>query len=276
MNQDTSSPISARSLPERVRHPLRFRELQVLQREAISPGMLRVTLGGPALEGFYSPGFDDHVKLIFPDQVTGAILCPEVGPNGPIWPEGERPVMRDYTPRHYDAKAGTLAIDFALHEAGPATSWALGAQPGDSLGVGGPRGSLLVPTDYDWHLLVGDETALPAIARRLQALPADARAVVLVEVDGPDHVLALSAGAHVSIYWVYRSGAEPGSTTALFDTLKGVTFPDGDFYAWVACETTAARAIRAQLIERGAHPRHIKAAGYWRRGVAATHDTIEA
>lgn len=268
---DAANPLA----PERVRHPLRFRVLHVVRRESLSPGLLRIVLGGDALEGFYSPGFDDHVKLIFPDEGSGAIRCPEVGPDGPIWPAGERPVMRDYTPRYYDAAARLLAIDFALHEAGPATAWALAAKPGDRLGVGGPRGSLIVPTQYDWHLLVGDETALPAISRRLQALGDAVRAIVVIEVAGPDCLIDIHAGRHVSVYWVYRNPVEPDAPGVLYDTLAQIAFPPGEYYAWVACESASARAIRAQLIARGAHPKRLKAAGYWRRGAAATHDTID-
>lgn len=268
---DAASPLA----PQRVRHPLRFRVLHVVRRESLSPSLLRIVLGGDALEGFYSPGFDDHVKLIFPDAGSGEIRCPEVGPDGPIWRSSARPVMRDYTPRYYDSAARLLAIDFALHQAGPATSWALAARPGDRLGVGGPRGSLIVPTRYDWHLLVGDETALPAISRRLQALGDAARAIVVVEVAGPDCLIDIHAGRHVSVYWVYRSVTEPGNSGVLYDTLAQIAFPPGEYHAWVACESALARAIRAQLIARGAHPKRLKAAGYWRRGAAATHDTID-
>ncbi len=91
---------------------------------------------------------------------------------------------RDFTPRRYDPAQDTLEIDFAIHDAGPATRWAVKAKPGDTLALGGPRGSFIIPTTYDWHLLVGDETALPAISRRLAELPARTRTVVVAEVDG--------------------------------------------------------------------------------------------
>ena len=262
-------------LPERVRHTLRFRQVQVVDSRHVSPGMLRLTFGGDALQDFVSPGFDDHVKLIFPDARTGEVVLPAVGPDGPIWPDESRPLMRDYTPRHYDAVTGQLTIDFALHEAGPATAWAMAARPGDSLGVGGPKGSTLIPTNFDWHLLVGDETALPAIARRLETLPALTRAMVLVEVDTEHHIVDLPSAADVSIYWIYRSGAEAGATSNLLDTLAQLPFPAGDYFAWVACETLTARALRAALLERGAHPKRVKASGYWRRGAAASHEPID-
>jgi NADPH-dependent ferric siderophore reductase len=262
--------------PQRVRHELKFRLVEVLKSERLSPGMLRITLGGADLAGFHSPGFDDHVKLFFPDPVTGELVLPRAGPDGPQAPsDGPRPTMRDYTPRHFDPDALTLAIDFAVHEAGPATTWALQAAPGQRLGVGGPRGSFLLPTDFDWHLLVGDDTALPAIARRLAELPAGARAMVLAEVDSAADELPLTSASTVEVHWVHRAGAAPGEAAPLLDRLAGLPFPPGDFHAWVACETGVAKAIRAHLVgERGAQPGWTKAAGYWRRGSVATHDSI--
>lgn len=259
--------------PQRVRHALRFRALDVLAVEHVTPHLVRVTLGGADLEGFHSPGFDDHAKLFFPDEATGALTLPTAGPDGPVWPEGRKPTMRDYTPRRFDAEAGTLAIDFALHVAGPATRWARQAAPGQRLGVGGPRGSFLVPTAFDGHLLIGDDTALPAISRRLAELPAGARALVLAEVDGPADHVALPSAADVTLAWVHREGAAPGAVP-LLDALRAATLPAGDLHAWIGCESAAAKALRAHLVgERGLNPKWVRASGYWRRGSAATHDT---
>ncbi len=261
-------------LPRRVRHELRFRKLEVRSVQRVTPHLIRVTVGGEPLAGFTSPGFDDHAKLFFPDASTGELTLPTAGPDGPIWPEGRKPTMRDYTPGRFDAAAGTLEFDFALHDAGPATQWAERAKPGDVLGVGGPRGSFIVPTDFDWHLLIGDDTALPAITRRLAELPGDARTIVLVEVDGPDDQIAFDTHADVSVQWVHRNGAAPGTSTLLLETLRGLTFPAGDFHAWVACESSAAKAVRTFLVgERGANPKWTRASGYWRKGTAATHDS---
>ncbi|APW35828.1 NADPH-dependent ferric siderophore reductase [Rhodoferax koreense] len=263
--------------PRRVRHELRFRLVEVVRAERLTPGMVRVTLGGADLKGFDSPGFDDHVKLFFPDPATGEIAMPQLGANGPEKAlDGPRPTMRDYTPRHFDIQARTLTIDFAVHDAGPATTWALQARPGQRLGVGGPRGSFILPVEFDWHLLIGDDTALPAIARRLAQLPAGARAVVLAEVDSPEDELALHSAADVTLHWVHRRGAAPGQTEHLLAALRGLTLPAGEFHAWVAAETGVAKALRSHLVgERGAEPKWTKAAGYWRHGSAATHDAIE-
>ncbi|MET0207907.1 MAG: siderophore-interacting protein [Burkholderiaceae bacterium] len=262
--------------PRRVRHPLRFRQLEVRTVERITPHLVRVTLGGDELDGFVSLGFDDHVKLVLPDPTTGVLATPTIGPDGmAVWPEGGRPQMRDYTPRRYDAAANTLEIDFALHEAGPATRWAEQAQPGQRVGIGGPRGSFIVPTDFDVHLLIGDDTALPAIARRLAELPAGARALVLVEVDGPADHIALETQAALELVWVHREDSDAtAGAPPLLTALRSIRLPDGALHAWVGCESAAARAVRAHLVdERRANPKWIRASGYWRRGSAATHDS---
>ncbi|MNK31166.1 NADPH-dependent ferric-chelate reductase [compost metagenome] len=260
--------------PRRVRHELRFRQLTVKTVQRVTPHLIRITLTGDALEGFTSPGFDDHAKLFFPDAATGQLTLPTAGPDGPVWPEGGRPAMRDYTPRRHDAQANTLEIDFALHDAGPATQWAEQAKPGDIVGVGGPRGSFIVPTEFDWHLLIGDDTALPAISRRLAELPAGARVVVLAEVDSAADEIPFETQAELTLRWVHREGAAPGLSSVLVDTLKAMTLPTGDFHAWVGCESAIAKALRAHLVgERGANPKWVRASGYWRRGAVATHDT---
>jgi NADPH-dependent ferric siderophore reductase len=256
----TQDTLATARTPRRVRYEPRRRQLQVERVERIAAHMLRITLGGD-LEGFLSLGFDDHVKLYFPGEPPAA--------------GGEQAmVSRDYTPRRYDPAAKTLDIEFVLHDAGPATRWAEQAQPGQLLSIGGPRGSFIIPTDFDWHLLIGDETALPAIARRLGELPVGTRAVVLAEVDNPADRVTLDTAASVTVTWAYREGTEAGSSDVLARTLRTLSLPAGDYYAWVACESLIAKALRAQLIaDHGANPKWMRAAGYWRRGAVAVHDT---
>lgn len=261
MSISTTVPDQDIHAPRRVRHQPRRRILHVERVEKIAAHMLRITLGGD-LDGFTSLGFDDHVKLFFPDAP-------------PILVDGElRTPSRDYTPRRYDPAAATLDIEFVLHDAGPATQWATQAKPGQELQIGGPRGSFIIPLAFDWHLLIGDDTALPAIARRLAELPAGARAVVIAEVDEPADELTFESDAEVTITWTHRNGAAPGSRDLLAQALQTLVLPKGDYYAWVACESLAAKALRTQLIaDHGANPKWMRCAGYWRRGAVAVHDT---
>ena len=259
---DAAPPAADPRTPRRVRHQPRRRTLSIKQVDTIAAHMIRVTLTGD-LEGFVSLGFDDHIKLFFPDGTLDAAGAPNT-------------LNRDFTPRRHDAAGNILEIDFALHDAGPATRWAAQAKPGDMLSVGGPRGSFIIPTDFDWHLLIGDETGLPAISRRLAELPVGVRVLVVGEIDGPADEIALPTKADATVIWAHRNGAAAGASAVLAQKLKTLKFPSGDYYAWVACESLIAKALRAQLIaDHGANPKWMRAAGYWRRGAVAIHDVFE-
>lgn len=250
------------SLPDitRVRHELKRRNLTVARLERLAPKMLRVVLAGAELAQFTSLGFDDHVKLIF--SAAG----------GPDEPE-----MRDFTPRRFDADAGELWIDFYQHEAGPAAAWAAQAAVGQPLTVAGPRGSSVIALDgIESHVLVGDETALPAIGRRLEELPAGTAALVIVESDGGSKGYPLKSRAALEIIEVERPGRSAAPGAGLIDALRRLKFPPGRCFTWVATESQAARAIRRYLTdERGLDRHWIKAAGYWQRGSIGTHEVIQ-
>src|SRR5690606_7031701 len=154
--------------PQRVRNDLRFRELNVLRTERVSAGFQRIVLGGEALEGFSSRGFDDHTKVFFPAPGT-TFSPPVVTDEGIDGGDGVRPQARDYTPLYDDARH-ELAPDYSVNEDGLASNWAVQAKEGDKLTIGGPRGSLVVPEDYAWQLYVCDESGMPALRRRLEAI----------------------------------------------------------------------------------------------------------
>ncbi len=214
----------------RVRHETRFRLVELVTTRRVTPHLVRVTVGGEQLHGFTSLGFDDHIKVFVPPECKALDTLPVAGPSGPVFDLPVQPAMRDYTPHHFDPDAGTLQLDFALHgtqcEAGPATAWALRARVGERLVIGGPRSSFLVGTKFDWHLLVGDDTALPAIRRRLAELPSGARAVVFAEVAGAEDAELFQSAAEVKAHWVIR---QAGSRLA--DALAAASFPEGAYHA---------------------------------------------
>lgn len=249
--------------------PVKIRLLEVRRVTRITPHVARITLGGKELEGFHSEGADDHVKLLFPNEGELKPTLPTMTPRGIVFPEGaSRPSTRDYTPRRYDAAAGELDIDFVLHGTGPGSSWAERARVGDFLGVAGPRGSLIVANDFDWYLLAGDQSGLPAIARRLEELPEGARAIVFVEVPDATEHQRFDTRANVTLTWLHRNGAEPGTTDLLEKAIRGMTFPPGDGFAWAAGESSAMHAIREHLVnERGMHKSWVRVIGYWKRDI---------
>ncbi|GFM76791.1 siderophore-interacting protein [Pseudomonas cichorii] len=241
----------------RVNHEIRVRKLEVLRVAELTPLMRRVTLHGPQLAGFISLGTDDHVKLLFAQtpEEQAALDNFTPGSNG----DGPRPAMRDYTPRRYDEATGELDIDFVLHGDGPAATWAAQAEPGQFLHIAGPRGSMVVPDIFDSYLLIGDETAIPAIARRLESLPANRSARVVIEIANKDEQQALASQAKVDVTWVVRDEQN------LLEVARGLEIPAGKLYAWVATEAALSRKIRRVLLdELGLDEGFVKAAGYWR------------
>jgi NADPH-dependent ferric siderophore reductase len=269
---DTRSDLTV----QRVRHPLKFRLLQVKQVRALTPHLIRVTFTGDDLTDFVSASFDDHIKVFFPEPGTDKPVLPEAGPNGPVFPDGKRPTARDFTPRRFDRDARELDIEFAMHEAGPAATWAAQAKVGQYLGVGGPRGSFVVPTGFDWHLLIGDDTALPAIARRLEELPAGTRAAAVVEVADPSAQIEFTTQAELHLVWCYRNDARPRGE-ALLQAVRDTYLPEnGEGYVWAAGESATMRAVRQHLcVERGVDKSRIRAASYWKQGAEAVHETLD-
>jgi NADPH-dependent ferric siderophore reductase len=236
---------------QRVRHETRRRAVEVMRVEQISPHFRSVTFGGESLADFISASFDDHLKFIL-----------DAG--------GAEPAMRDYTPRRFDNAKRELTIEFALHGDGPAANWAAQAQPGQRVTVAGPRGSFIIPVDYEWHLFVGDETALPAIARRLEELPAGARATVLAQVDDPRDRREFESAANVTALWA-------GDVNQLIEAVRALDLPAGEGYAWCAGEARAMAQVREILVkDKGHDPRAIRAAAYWKQGAAAHHENLES
>ncbi|WP_426140446.1 siderophore-interacting protein [Pseudomonas sp. DWP3-1-2] len=241
----------------RVNHELKRRKLQVLRVTDVTPKMRRITLHGPELAGFISLGTDDHVKLMFPNTPEEEQAIASMKPGAPD--DGPRPAMRDYTPRRYDPESGELDIDFVLHGEGPAATWAAQAEPGQFLHMGGPRGSMIVPDMFDSYLLIGDETALPAIGRRLESLPAHRCALVVVEVADSGEQQVFQSQAQVDVIWIVRGEQD------LVDVTRRLEMPEGKLYAWVATEAALSRRIRRVLLgEFGLDEAHLKCSGYWR------------
>jgi NADPH-dependent ferric siderophore reductase len=245
----TPAPTAGRRV-ERVRFELRRRELVVTRVERPTPGFACITLAGPALEGFQSLSFDDHLKLMLPQ------------PDGTV-------AMRDLTPRAFDAARQELQLEIALHGHGPASLWAAQAAPGQTATIGGPRGSMIIPTDHDWHLLAGDVSALPAILRRLDELPAGTFAQVLVQVDGAADERPLRSAATLQVQWV-RTPAQ------WLQSLRDAPLPAGDGFAWLAGEARVVAQARQILLAERHHPRKaLRAAAYWKQGASAFHERLD-
>ncbi len=234
----------------RVRHELVRREVHVVSVEPVGANGLAVTFGGDSLAGFNSPGFDDHCKFFFTDAA------------------GETQ-KRDFTPRKFDAATNQLVLEFALHEGGAASDWATRAKPGDTAMIGGPRGSVIFPTGYDWHLLAGDPTAAPAIARRVEELPATTRALVFLFDAAGSGGRELSSAAPVDVQWFTGEAA-------FLAALDATELPAGQGFIWCGGEADLMAQLRDLFVVRRQHPRAAtRIAGYWKADEADFHETLE-
>ncbi|MFC9328963.1 siderophore-interacting protein [Kitasatospora sp. NPDC057015] len=257
-----------------VRHPLRYRLLEVRRVHRVTPGTVRVTFAGPALEGFCEQAPTDHVKLCFPEP--GAELPVEPVVENDTWMDAPvEPITRDYTIRHYRRDVQELDIDMVLHGTGVGSGWAAAARPGMRLGVFGPRGSEEIPFVHDWYLLAAEETALPALARWLEMLPAGVRVIAFAEVPGPADEQVVETATDLTLTWLHRGDAAPGSTDLLERAVRAAELPEGTGFAWIAGEANTLRPIRRHLRnERGLTKDQVDVDGYWKRGVA-NHDHHE-
>lgn len=234
---------------QRVRHELKPRAVTVSAVKQLAPNFVSVTFKGESLHDFVSLSYDDHVKFILHDAA------------------GER-VMRDYTPRRYDRDARELTLEFALHTDGHMTDWARQAQVGQQAVIGGPKGSMIIPTDYAWQILAGDATALPAIRRRLEELPAAADVLVLVTGEEAA-ALEFASAARLRV----RHVPAPDDIVAAF---RDMQVPEGDGFIWCAGEAQMARQVRDILFIDKAFPREAaRISAYWKQGASAHHENLE-
>lgn len=244
-----------------------FREMRVTASRRLTPSMQRVTLAVPDLQDLPLDGL--HVRLLLPPTDRPANLPP-------VWPMltasgalsfpggADALLVRVYTIRHVDPARGEVEIDVVLHPTAEtsAARWAATCRPGDVAGLLGPGGGAIPQAPR--LLLLGDETALSAIARILEAASPGTRCEAIIEVDGPEDEQPLAG----PVEWLHRSGAAPGTTRLLAEAL-GKRQPSEDLYVWAGCEFDAFRDIRRHVrsVWKLPRDRHMVAA-YWRRGVA--------
>lgn len=231
--------------------------LTVLRTEMIAEHFVRVVLGGDGFGEFQARAeTDSYVKIELP--------------------AGDETVVRTYTVRRVDPDAREIWIDFVVHgDEGVAGPWARSVQPGTQVVVRGPGAGYRPDRSADFHLLAGDETAIPAIAAALEDLPADARGAVFLEVIGPGDELKLDAPAGVDITWLHRGVAAGDAGADLIDgnsplvaAVKALPWPGGDVQVFVHGEAEAVmKHIRPYLRkERAVPPARASISGYWRRG----------
>jgi NADPH-dependent ferric siderophore reductase len=248
--------------PRRTRRVLQTR-VEAVRR--LTPHLIRVVVGGEDLDGFAVGEFTDHyVKLQIPPPGAPYAAPFDAEDLRARLPREQWPRTRTFTVRHWDGERSLLTLDFVDHgDSGVAGPWAAAARPGDRLQLMGPGGAYTPDPAADWHLMVGDESVLPAIAASLVRVPAGVPVHVVVEVGGPEDEIALETPGDLRLTWLHRNGAGD----RLLDAVRALAFPDGSVHAFVHGEASAVRAVRRHLVvERGVPREALSVSGYWKRG----------
>ncbi|HET6856686.1 MAG TPA: siderophore-interacting protein [Streptomyces sp.] len=242
-------------------------EAQVTRTERITPHMVRVVLGGEGLAGFTVGEFTDHyIKVLFPAKGVTYPVPFDMARIREEFPSEQWPATRAYTVRSWDAAARELSVDFVVHgDEGLAGPWAAQVQPGETVRFLGPGGGYAPDAAADWHLLVGDESALPAIAAALERMPAGAVVHAFVEVAGADEEQKIVTPDGVEVTWLHRGDAPVGDS--LIAAVRGLDFPAGDVQAFVHGEAGFVKDLRRHLrIDRAIPRERLSISGYWRLG----------
>ena len=238
---------------------------QVVRTEQLTPHMRRVVVGGEGLAEFTAGDCTDHyVKLLF---APAGVTYPEPFDIQRIreeLPREQWPVTRTYTVRWWDPKARELALDFVIHgDEGLAGPWARSVRPGETVRMLGPGGAYAPDPTADWHLIAGDESALPAIAAALESLPEGAYVRAFVEVEGPDEEQQIDT--HAEVAWLHRGERPVGQ--ALVEAVRALDFPAGDVQAFVHGEAGFVKELRRVLrVEHQVPRERLSVSGYWRLG----------
>ncbi|WP_461011294.1 siderophore-interacting protein [Streptomyces capparidis] len=244
------------------------RTARVLRTERLTPHLIRVVAGGPDLAGLPVGQYTDHyIKILFPRPGVDLPSPLDMEAVRRDLPREQWPRTRTYTVRSYDPRALELTVDFVHHgDEGLAGPWAAAARPGDEMAFLGPGGGYAPDPAADWHLLVGDESALPAIAASAERLPHGAPARILVEVAGPEDELKLDTPADAEVTWVHR-GARPVGE-ALVEAVRAAALPEARVHAFVHGEAHFVKELRRWLrVDLKAAPEQLSVSGYWRRDV---------
>ncbi|MGW5877567.1 siderophore-interacting protein [Nocardiopsis terrae] len=248
---------------------------RVVRAERTTDHFVTVTFGGPDLARFEFLGLDQCVRVFLRRPGQERLTLPDSDADG--WypeyremPDEVRPYVRNYTMRRFDPEALELDVEFVAHaDGGPASTWAASATVGDEVGLFPEGIYYLPPSEADWHLLVGDESAVPALLSIVEQAPRDLRAQVYLEVPSPRDVRPVKAPPGVEVHWLPREDAHAVPGRLALETVRSGPLPKGRPYCWVAGENGLPTGLRRALVrEHEVAKDDITFVGYWRAGVA--------
>lgn len=245
--------------------------LEVLASEQLTAHMVRLTFGGPGFVNFQDKAVSDrYVKILFAKPELGLVPPFDLDALREQLAPEDFPVRRTYTLRHVDLDAQTVQIDFVIHgDQGLAGPWAQNAKIGDLICFNSPGGLYTPDPAFDRHLLIGDETALPAISAAVEDMAPDMVGDIYLEVTGPEDEVQLDVPAGVTVHWLHRGGYFTPESTRLEAVVRDAPWHEGTIQVFAHGERETMKSLRAYLNgERGVDRRAMSLSAYWAYGRA--------
>ena len=239
--------------------------------EALTSRIIRVVLGGSGLSDFVSPSRQRASACSCRRCLVTSWRCPTWNGNEFLLPNGQRPGDPHAPLRGSSVSGGRLVVEIVVHEGGAASRCAGAARPGDEAAVSGPGRGYHLDRAAPHFVIVGDETALPAISQLLEWMPGAGRVDVRIEIAQYDAALPLRTNDSIAVTWhLQNADAAPGE--ALIAAVRSATIPDGA-RIWAAGEAAAMQQIRRHLFDERHAPRSAATVrGYWKHGRAGDPD----
>lgn len=245
------------------REPPSFRDVTVVGTGEPTPHVVRIVFDGPDLHTLIVNEPAASIRLLLPTPGASDLVIPMWNGNEFLLPDGQRPTIRTFTPIRDEGATSELALDIVLHGAGAASDWAAAATVGDRAAISGPGRGYVADPDAPSFLLIGDESAVPAIGQLLASLPAECPVQAGIEVGSPDAIRDLAGRPETYVEWrVLPDGALPGAEQ--FDYVRAATL-EPETRIWAAGEAAAMQRIRRHLFDdRGVDRSHTMIRGYWK------------
>lgn len=243
------------------------RHLTLVEKRHLTPSVIRLVFSGEELATFPENQASGYVKLLFPAEGESYVLGDQLDDKAYF----KRLHKRTFTIREFRPQDQTLHIDGVCHsfghpEQGPANAWLETAQVGSQIWVSGPGEKKLIRTPADWYFLIGDMTALPAIAVNLAQLDSQARGYAVIEVIGPDDVVDLPKPAQVDLHWVINPTPKQPNTL-LADAAQALPWQEGTPAVWAAGEFELMRRMRTYFKSQRHVPKEfVYTSSYWKIG----------
>ncbi|MFA0627687.1 siderophore-interacting protein [Vibrio sp. 10N.222.49.A3] len=234
--------------------------LTVTQTSTITPNMQRITLCGEGLSKYPTECAGGYIKLLF--SPLGTTDLSQLN-------DGERPIMRTYTIRQYNAVEQFIEVDFVRHittdlQCGFAARWAMNAEVGDTISVAGPGLIQGLNLESDWFFLVADMTSLPALSAKVKSLPEHAVGHAVIQINSTADKQTLEAPQGIKVTWLIEDETEE----TLSQTVRNLEWLDGQVSIWTACEFESMRELRQYFRnEKEVAKENIYISSYWKRGV---------